>query len=119
MDILTNVDERVNTLDKKVETLTAAHLEHEKVHFNNMEDTQDKMNAMNYQILEIRTLTGFCRTRDSIVRGVPGARREDVMNMLAKLYGVEGDGRGEEDPRIVRTRRESIIDYALSSSIIN
>ena len=78
MDILTNVDGRITSLDNKVEALTAAHFEHEKVHFKNMELTQDKMTEMDYQILEIRTLTGFSRTRDSIVKGVPGAKKEDM-----------------------------------------
>ena len=68
MDILTNVDGRVTSLDNKVEALSVANFENAKVHFNKMEMTQDKMNEMNYQILEIRTLAGSCRTMDSIVR---------------------------------------------------
>ena len=107
MDILTNVEGRVTSLDNKVEALTVAHFEHEKVHFNNMEMTQDKMNEMNYQILEIRTLTGFCRTRDSIIRGVPGAKKEDVTNMLAKLYGVDGGAREREEDTKMKTQEKN------------
>ena len=107
MDILTNVDGRITSLDNKVEALTAAHFEHEKVHFKNMELTQDKMTEMDYQILEIRTLTGFSRTRDSIVKGVPGAKKEDVTNMLAKLYGVDGGAREKEEDTKMKTQKEN------------
>ena len=102
MDILTNVEEKVKGLDTKVAFLTKAQIEHEKFHYNNMELMQDKMIEMNYKILEIRTLTGFTRTRDSIMQGIPEVKREEVTNTLAKLYGMDKDEKSSLEQDVER-----------------
>lgn len=45
-------------LSKSVDDLTVAHMEHEQDTFRKNELTQDRINFMNYRILEIRQLTG-------------------------------------------------------------
>ena len=108
MDILTNVEGRVNSLDVKVNALHEAHNDHEKVHFDNMELTQDKMNELNYQILEIRSLTGFCRMRDSIA----AAKRDEQQEILANLYGLSDlkvAKMDAEGPRNIQSRRGSMM----------
>ena len=71
-------------LDERVKALTNTHLEHDKIHLNNMEETREKMNDLNEEILEIRSLAEVCKTRDDINK----AKRNSMPEMLAKLYGV-------------------------------
>ena len=55
---LQSLNREVKTLSKSVGDLTEAHEKHTEKSKRNNEDTQDRINFMNYRILEIRQLTG-------------------------------------------------------------
>ena len=56
MGLLESVDMRVTGLNNTADHLTIKHLEHEQTHKKYKEQTQEKMNDMNYKILEISQL---------------------------------------------------------------
>ena len=87
MALLENVDGRVTGLNNKVDKLTSSHLEHEMTHLENKEMTQEKMNDMNYKILEIRQLCGFSRNRDVFLRGTPDGEESVTQEEVVKNVG--------------------------------
>ena len=103
MGLLESVDMRVTGLNTTADHLTAKHLEHEKTHEKYKEQTQEKMNDMNYKILEIRQLCGFSKNRDGVLRGTPDGEESFPAEDLAKTCGKKwmkvatgGDNAGEE-----------------------
>ena len=55
------MNEDMKTLNKSVDDLTQAHIDHEQRTFKKNEESQERINFMNYRILEIRQLTGIGR----------------------------------------------------------
>lgn len=55
---LQNLNSEVKTLSKSLGDLTEGHQRHTENTKKNNEDTQERINFMNYRILEIRQLTG-------------------------------------------------------------
>ena len=84
MGILENIDGRVSALNTKVDHLSTKHLEHEQTHQKYKEETQEKMNDMNYKILEIRQLCGFVKNRNLALRGTPDGEESSVQEDAAK-----------------------------------
>lgn len=87
MGLLESVDVRVTGLHTTVDHLTSAHMEHEKIHQEYKEMTQEKMNDMNYKILEIRQLCGFSKNRDFALRGTPDGEENTFQEDLVKNCG--------------------------------
>ena len=87
MGLLESVDMRVTGLNNTADHLTIKHLEHEQTHQKYQEQTQEKMNDMNYKILEIRQLCGFSKNRDAMLRGTPDGEESFPTEDLVKSCG--------------------------------
>ena len=87
MGLLESVDMRVTGLNNNADHLTIKHLEHEQTHQKYKEQTQEKMNDMNYKILEIRQLCGFSKNRDAMLRGTPDGEESFPTEDLVKSCG--------------------------------
>ena len=84
MCLLANIDGRVSALNIKVDHLSVKHLEHEQTHEKYKEETREKMNNMNYKILEIRQLCGFVKNRNLALRGTPDGEESRVQEEVTK-----------------------------------
>ena len=107
MGLLESVDMRVTGLNNTADHLTVKHLEHEQTHQKYKEQTQEKMNDMNYKILEIRQLCGFSKNRDAMLRGTPDGEESFPTEDLVKSCGKKwmkvtkgGDIVEEETPEL-------------------